>query len=196
MAPTELPSLESAKLYTVAWIAALAHERAAAQILLDEKHDAPKDFIASLADQNSYSWGRMGRHNIVIASLPAGEYGLVSTADTASGLRASLPHIRVGLFVGIGAGVTGERAGDGDDSGKTTVRRDMRLGDIAVSLPDKTNGGVVQYDLYKSKVDNQGSSTRELKGSVRVKTLFLSASHGISRTPGRLAPKWAALKVE
>jgi hypothetical protein len=59
--------------YTVAWLAALPSERAAAEILLDEEHGKPKGFTQHDADTNSYTWGRMGKHNIVIASLPAGE---------------------------------------------------------------------------------------------------------------------------
>jgi hypothetical protein len=88
-----------------------------------------------------------------------------------SSLRASLPHIRVGLFVGIAAGVTGERQ---ESDGKISIDRDIRLGDICVSSPDKTNGGIVQYDLYKAKsraVQSQdgtvtSESYKEAKGFV------------------------------
>ena len=161
-------TLDFAASYSVGWIAALPIERAAAIVMLDERHDQPQDFVKNESDQNSYTWGRIGKHNVVIASLPAGEYGTVSAADTASGLRSSLPDIRIGLLVGIGAGVPG--------------KRDILLGDVVVSNPDGTNGGVVQYDLYKAKTDS-GLHVDERKG-------FLSSP------PRALRSALAALQAE
>jgi hypothetical protein len=69
--------------YTVAWIAALPRERAAGEMMLDQKFTQPEDFNKNANDPNSYSWGRMGKHLVVIASLPAGEYGTTTTAITA-----------------------------------------------------------------------------------------------------------------
>ncbi|KAH0271012.1 Pfs, NACHT and ankyrin domain protein, partial [Aureobasidium melanogenum] len=151
--------------YTVAWIAALPHERAAGEMMLDHEYAQPKSFTKNVNDPNRYSWGRIGEHLVVIASLPAGEYGTTSTAITAQGLRSSLPHIRVGLLVGIGAGIPGEKC---DVDGTVTVRRDIRLGDVVVSSPDGTNAGVVQYDLVKAK------SSFERKGSLNSPPLALS----------------------
>ncbi|KAL6352302.1 hypothetical protein LRP88_14415 [Fusarium phalaenopsidis] len=141
--------LDSPDSYAVAWIAALPIERAAAKAMLDEEHAAPTGFARHQTDANVYTWGRVGEHNIVIASLPAGVYGTTSAATTASGLLASLPSIRVGLLVGIGGGI----ARPDDD-------RDIRLGDIVVSQPDGTAGGVCQYDLTKAKTGDR----RERKG--------------------------------
>ncbi|PCD20317.1 hypothetical protein AU210_016184 [Fusarium oxysporum f. sp. radicis-cucumerinum] len=134
--------LENPELYTIGWIAALPIERAAATALLHDRHDAPEGFSQHRSDANSYTWGRIGEHNIVIASLPAGVYGTTSAATTASNLIHSLPHIRIGLLVGIGGGIA--RPDEGQD---------IRLGDIVVSQPDGTTGGVVQYDLGKAKVN-------------------------------------------
>ncbi|PHH77436.1 hypothetical protein CDD80_605 [Ophiocordyceps camponoti-rufipedis] len=146
-----MTTLEDASLYTIGWIAALPIERAAATALLDDRHDPPKDFHQHTSDTNSYTWGRMGAHNIVIASLPAGIYGTTSAATTASNLVSSLPQIKIGLLVGIGAGLVRP------DS-------DVRLGDVVVSQPHGTNGGVVQYDLGKAKVDG----IWEAKGSLNM----------------------------
>lgn len=165
-------TLESAALYTIGWIAALPHERAAALVMLDERHNKPNGFVKSRSDTNSYSWGRIMGHNIVIASLPAGEYGLVPAADTASGLSSSLPHITIGLFVGIGAGVPD--------------RDNILLGDVVVSSPNGTNGGVVQYDLYKAKGEG-GPKRYERKGFLdspprvlRAAIAALQAEHEVS----------------
>lgn len=116
--------------------------------MLDERCQPPQDFSKNSSDPNSYTWGRMGNHNVVIASLPAGEYGLTTTAVTVQGLRSSLPQIRFGLLVGIGADVPGEKE---LAEGSVTVLRDIRLGDVVVSNPEGTNGGVVQYDFIKAK---------------------------------------------
>src|SRR5690606_4641453 len=97
--------LETPDAYAVAWIAALPIERAAAEAMLDEKHEAPSGFAKHQADTNVYTWGRVGEHNVVIASLTAGEYGTTSAATTASNLLASLPSVRIGLLVGIGGGI-------------------------------------------------------------------------------------------
>ncbi|WXC53981.1 hypothetical protein QX201_013625 [Fusarium graminearum] len=132
--------LKSPDLYAIGWIAALPIERAAATALLHDRHDAPEGFDQHQSDTNSYTWGRIGEHNIVIASLQAGVYGTTSAATTASNLIHSLPHIRIGLLVGIGGGIA--RPDEGQD---------IRLGDIIVSQPDGIIGGVVQYDLGKAK---------------------------------------------
>ncbi|KAF5707242.1 hypothetical protein FMUND_11200 [Fusarium mundagurra] len=132
--------LKSPDVYTIGWIAALPIERAAATALLHDRHDAPEGFDQHRSDTNSYTWGRISEHNIVIASLPAGVYGTTAAATTASNLIHSLPHIRIGLLVGIGGGIA--RPDEGQD---------IRLGDIVVSQPDGTTGGVVQYDFGKAK---------------------------------------------
>ncbi|KAF4500489.1 Vegetative incompatibility HET-E-1 [Fusarium agapanthi] len=125
--------------YTIGWIAALDIEQAAARALLDEEHCEPNNFHPSPSDTNNYIWGRVGQHNIVIASLPAGVYGTTSAATTASDLVHSLPQIRFGLLVGIGGAI----ARPNDD-------QDIRLGDVVVGQPHGVTGGVVQYDFGKA----------------------------------------------
>ncbi|KAF4847210.1 hypothetical protein CGCSCA2_v012820 [Colletotrichum siamense] len=149
MASDSLKKLDSPDAYTIAWIAALSIERAAAEAMLDEEHDEPTDFTQHQSDTNSYTWGRIGEHNIVIVSLTDGVYGLASAGATASHLSSSLPAIRVGFLVGIGGGIA--RPDEGYD---------IRLGDVVVSRPDGTTGGVCQYDLVKAKPGD----IRERKG--------------------------------
>ncbi|KAK4503280.1 hypothetical protein PRZ48_006708 [Zasmidium cellare] len=125
--------------------------------MLDERHPKPKDFKKNPRDDNSYSWGRIGDHNIVIASLPDGVYGTTSAATTAACLVSSLPCIRVGLLVGIGAGITGETC---DENGQVTLRNDVFLGDVVVSQPKDGKGGVVLHDIIKAKTfDGERQST-------------------------------------
>ncbi|KAF5628968.1 G-protein beta WD-40 repeat-containing protein [Fusarium sp. NRRL 52700] len=152
-------TLPQSTLYNIAWIAALHIERAAATASLDERHEEPEGFIRHDNDDNAYDWGEIGKHNVVIASLPAGVYGTTSAAVTASHLLSSLPHIKIGLLVGIGGGIP-------------HPRRDIRLGDVVVSQPDGKSGGVVQYDLGKAKAHQDW----ERKGSLNMPpTVLLSA---------------------
>uniref|UniRef100_L2FBA5 Nacht and ankyrin domain protein n=1 Tax=Colletotrichum fructicola (strain Nara gc5) TaxID=1213859 RepID=L2FBA5_COLFN len=139
-----MKKLDSPEFYTIAWIAALPIERAAA-----EAHGQPDGFSRNPSDPNSYTWGHIGEHNIVIVSLAAGVYGLGSAAATASSLSSSLPAIRIGLLVGIGGGIA-----------RPDEDHDIRLGDVVVSQPDGTTGGVCQYDLVKAKPGD----VRERKG--------------------------------
>jgi hypothetical protein len=54
---------------TIAWIAALPIELAAAEAMLDEEHAVPTGFTRHQTDSNVYTWGRVGEHNMAIASL-------------------------------------------------------------------------------------------------------------------------------
>jgi nucleoside phosphorylase len=120
--------------YTVAWICALPVEMAAAQFMLDEVHE---DLPTSSHDHNSYTLGRIGKHNVVIAGLPHGRYGNTSATGVVRDLLASFDSIRFGLMVGIGGGIPNSNA-------------DIQLGDIVVSKPTGAYGGVVQYDYGKA----------------------------------------------
>ena len=135
---SEVKRLKSRE-YAIGWIAALSSERAAALLMLDEKHGRPLDFDQPFTDPNSYTWGRINEHNIVIASLSAGVCGTTSAAATALPMLSSFPQIRFGLMVGIGAGIP-KLSGP-----------DIRLGDVVVGRPGGRSGGVIQYDLGKTK---------------------------------------------
>jgi nucleoside phosphorylase len=123
------------QLYTVGWICAVATESVAAQALLDEEHDGPSHVAQH--DNNSYVLGNIGRHNIVIALLPDGEYGTILAAVVARGLIRSFPNVRIGLMVGIGGGAP-------------SSKHDIRLGDVVVSSPSGGKGGGFQYDFGKT----------------------------------------------
>lgn len=147
MSECELKELESRDLYTIGWIAALDIELAAAALMLDEEHGTPLDFEQPTNDGNVYVWGRIGEHNIVIASLSAGRYGSTSAADTARWLASSFPQIRIGLLVGIGAGIARHK--------EEGTRKDIRLGDVIVSQPDGRSGGVIQHDMIKDSAGGE-----------------------------------------
>lgn len=120
--------------YTVGWVCALPVELAAAQEMLDEEH---KDLEPNDNDENLYSLGSIAGHNVVIVCLPAGRIGNNPATAVAAQMRATFKGIRFGLMVGIGGGVPSAEA-------------DIRLGDVVVSQPHQTFGGVIQYDLGKA----------------------------------------------
>jgi nucleoside phosphorylase len=121
--------------YTVGWICALPIEMAAAKAMLDEVHGRPRDQHRS--DTNNYLLGSIGQHNIVVSCLPNGVYGANSAAAVVSQMLSSFASIRISLLVGIGGGIPSKDC-------------DIRLGDVVVSTPGKTHGGVVQYDFGKT----------------------------------------------
>lgn len=125
--------------YTIAWISALPTEMAVAEAMLDERYP---DLPTPQNDDNTYIFGRVNTHNIIIACLPAGVYGTTSAATIASQIRSTFPSLRFGLMVGIGGGVPRAHA-------------DIRLGDVVVSKPTGHFGGVIQYDYGKALSDGR-----------------------------------------
>lgn len=120
--------------YTIGCVCALPIELAAARAMLDEEHQS---LSYDGADTNLYTLGRIGDHNVVIVCLPAGQMGTSSAASVAAQTKSKFGSIRFGLMVGIGGGVP-------------SVEADIRLGDVVVSQPHKSYGGVVQYDFGKT----------------------------------------------
>jgi nucleoside phosphorylase len=94
--------MSNPKDYTVGWICAISTEYVAAQEFLDEEHERPE--YVSPHDNNHYALGKLGKHNVVIAVLPDGEYGISSAAGVARDILHSFPNVRIGLMVGIGGG--------------------------------------------------------------------------------------------
>jgi nucleoside phosphorylase len=162
--------------YKIGWVCALPCEMAAAGAMLDERHD---DLSKHGVDNNAYILGSFGVHNVVIACLPSGRYGTNSAAVVAIQLLNSFQSVRFGVLVGIGGGVPGEEM-------------DLRLGDIVVSKPTGTFGGVVQYDLGKTIGDGSFVRTGSLdKPPTALLTAVtkLEAEHlmGYSKVPGYLS---------
>ncbi|GIC93698.1 Pfs, NACHT and Ankyrin domain protein [Aspergillus udagawae] len=99
---------------------------AAARAMLDDVHEAiPRD----AEDSNTYVLGSIKQHNIVIACLPAAQYGTNNAANIITNMKRTFSAIRAGLLVGIGGGVPS--------------KADVRLGDVVVGTR------VMQYDLGK-----------------------------------------------
>jgi len=119
--------------YTVALICPLEVEMSAARYMLDEEHER---LPRVSGDTNQYILGELCGHKVAIASLPAGYQGTLSAATLSRDMARTYPSITLRLLVGIGGGVPRDGV-------------DIRLGDVVVSTPSGTHGGVVQYDLGK-----------------------------------------------
>ncbi|KAL5359582.1 hypothetical protein BJX96DRAFT_59790 [Aspergillus floccosus] len=132
--------------YTVAWLCAIPKELTAAKAMLDEIHHPLKQ---PETDENSYTLGSLGGHNVAVTCLPLGKYGTVSAATVVSHMMSTFPRLRFGLMVGVGGGVPGGN-------------HDIRLGDVVVSIPTGKYGGVIQYDFGKTLHGGQFELTGSL----------------------------------
>jgi nucleoside phosphorylase len=160
--------------YTIGCICPMGVELAAMEGMLDEIHES----LPSSRDQNNYTLGRMGSHNVVVA---VSEIGTSGAAVVATELLNDFPSIRFSLLVGIGGGIPGE---DEDD---------IRLGDVVVSKPTETFGGVVQYDMGKVTDGKRFQRT----GSLNRPPAVLSASvHRLKAQQERLGSQIPRLLSE
>ncbi|KAL2872494.1 purine and uridine phosphorylase [Aspergillus lucknowensis] len=131
--------------YTIACICPLEIEQAPLVALLDEiHHDNP---LPTSRSRTTYTLGRMGLHNIVIARMP--DMGNNSAAVCGTQILNDFPCLRFSLLVGIGGGVPDPEKGI-----------DIRLGDVVVSKPQGTLGGVVQFDRGKRTSSSPGGFER------------------------------------
>lgn len=132
--------------FQIGWICALPIEKAAAIQMLDEDYGILHE--QEKADTNTYTLGRIGHHYVVIACLPNGQYGNTSATTVAINMLRTFPEsLRIGLMVGIAGGAP-------------TADHDIRLGDIVVSCPSDSSGGVIQHDMGKiedGKIRRTGS---------------------------------------
>ncbi|PGG94921.1 hypothetical protein AJ79_10360, partial [Helicocarpus griseus UAMH5409] len=161
------PALEE---YQIGWICALPIEAAAAQEMLDEEFGALEE--QDNADTNIYTLGRIGKHYIVIACL-GGQYGTTSATIVAHNMmRTFSKSLRVGLMVGIGGGIP-------------SSTNDIRLGDIVISYPTDTCGGVLQYDMGKIVENGKLKRTGALNSPPR---LLLAAVNQMRATALRKDP--------
>jgi ankyrin repeat domain-containing protein 50 len=130
---TRTPSIDESDFtnndYTVGWICVLEPELAASQAMLDEEHP---DLPQAENDTNTYTLGRIGQHNVVLACLPSGTSGISAATTAARDLLRSFPRVRFGLMVGVGGGAPSNPSDD--------PRQDIHLGDVVVGNPAGNHG--------------------------------------------------------
>ncbi|KAH8700392.1 hypothetical protein BGW36DRAFT_425219 [Talaromyces proteolyticus] len=133
--------------YTIGLICALQCEYDALCRMLCEEFDNPEG--VDISDNNTYVFGRIESHHVVIGCLPTGRQGNNTAARVARDMVRSFPNLRFALLVGIGAAAP-------------TARNDIRLGDVVVSVPNGRSSGVVKYDLGKRLSGNRFELTSQL----------------------------------
>ncbi|KAF5010322.1 hypothetical protein FDECE_3527 [Fusarium decemcellulare] len=90
-------------------------------------------------DDYVFQAGDVCGHNVIIATLPAGqEYGTGSAAALASQVKRFFPNLWFGLLVGVAAGLP-----------NLSRNRDIRLGDVLVGVSEGESAGLVAFDLGK-----------------------------------------------
>jgi len=80
----------------------LGHRVGCRRWQLDERH-GPQALPPN--DWNSYTFGRIGNRNVVIACLPQGVMGTIAAAQVATQMTSTFTELKFGLIVGIGGGV-------------------------------------------------------------------------------------------
>ncbi len=143
----------SAEDYTVGWLCALPKSELVAAIkMLDTKHPTLQ---LGDNDSNTYTYGSINRHNVVIACMPPGMPGPVSAQKLVQPLNKSFPNMRIHLFVGIGGGVP-------RNSVPQDPNKDVHLGDVVVGWAEETGApSVVPWDFVRyygeEKIESLGS---------------------------------------
>lgn len=158
--------LRNHKDYTIGWICPLATDYVAAKAFLDEEHEGPEHSNLSSNDNNSYTLGRVGQHNVVICPIP--QYYQISTTSPASRVARemlfSFPNIRTDLVVSISGGAPSQK-------------HDIRLGDVVVSVSRDGKSGVLQYDFGKT---TQNRSFQQTDALNQAPEFLLAAVNGLA----------------
>ncbi|KAI1856210.1 hypothetical protein JX265_011722 [Neoarthrinium moseri] len=172
--------------YTVAILCPMAVELTPVIDLFDEHHEN----LSLSRDQNAYSLGKMGQHNVVVTTV--WKISTIPASIAITQLLNDFGKIRFVLLVGVAGGIPYE-AGN----------RDIRLGDVVVSEARGRFGGVVQLDLGKSTEDgfvrtgHLDSVPRALASNVeQLKAYLSSAENLISRHLNELLRKYPNKKKE
>jgi nucleoside phosphorylase len=130
--------------YRIGWLCNTPATFIAALAALDQRHP---NLPVRPSDYNTYTLGRISGHNVVLTCVPHGDSGLVQASIVAAQMMHSFGSIRFVFSLGIAGGAP--HAG-------------IRLGDIVVSHPTGAYGGVIQYDMGKSRSDGSFERTGSL----------------------------------
>lgn len=121
--------------FKIALICALPLEADAVKAVFDKRWDGDGDIYGKAPrDQNAYSTGLVGRHNVVLAHMPA--IGKEAAASVAANLRSSFEGLQLALVVGICGAVP-----------VTPEGKEIFLGDVIISE------GIIRYDLGRQYPD-------------------------------------------
>ncbi|GJC82126.1 hypothetical protein ColLi_04964 [Colletotrichum liriopes] len=139
--------------FRIAIICALALEFDAVSLLFDQLwEEEGAVYGRAPGDLNTYTTGRIGKHNVALALLP--NMGTAAAAGAAAGVRSSFPCLRLALIVGVCGGVPG------------TGGNEVLLGDVVISKTVQHSVGKQYRDAYvlKDTIDDSlGRMNRDLR---------------------------------
>lgn len=147
--------------FSIAIVCAIVTEYDAICQIFDEFWDEEEDRYGRAAgDLNTYTTGRIGKHNVVLVLLP--QMGKSNAAAAAANFRSSYTSVELALVVGVCGGVP-RVGGYAED--------EILLGDVVISK------AVVQYDFgrkYPHKFirkdtfeDSLGKATKNIQNLLR-----------------------------
>ncbi len=128
-----MSSPKKAEDFSIGIVCPLAIEAVEMRLMCDERYERQ----SFSSNDMVYDVGRIGKHDVVIASLPLGHTGIANAASVTKELLLTFTNTKTILLVGIGGGVS-------------SPHNDIRLGDVVVSSPGGINGGVIWYDFGKA----------------------------------------------
>ncbi|KAF4962426.1 hypothetical protein FSARC_9498 [Fusarium sarcochroum] len=143
---------------TVAIFCALTIESVAVRHSFDERFES-HPIVTTTQHNYVYNYGRIGDHKVVLARPH--QMGPVQAAQCAENVAQQFPNVRFALMIGIGGGIPSPKI-------------DIRLGDVAVSIPKSNHPGVIQYDYGKYEADGHFV----LKGSLNKPPGILISADG------------------
>ncbi|KAK6497226.1 hypothetical protein TWF506_004700 [Arthrobotrys conoides] len=172
----------SRKEFEIAIICALKTEYEAVELLMDhfwDDDEGEEPYRRLPGDENTYTNGRIGEHNVVLTLLPG--IGKVDAAKASANLRASYQGLRLTLLVGICGGVPSYN----DET-------EIILGDVVIST------SIIQYDFgrrfshefrCKKPFETTNADIRSFLGTVEtsrnLNRLKTRASHYLQFIQGR-----------
>lgn len=134
--------------------------------MLEKEYDASK-IPKHARDTNKYCLGQLAGHKVVLTCLQSA--GNNQAGSTALHMHNTFQRLNFILMVGIGGGIPG-----------SNVKQDVRLGDVVVSMPEGSYGGVIQYDAGKFIQDQEFLPTGALQAppvGLQKTVKYLIASH-------------------
>ncbi|CAG8262749.1 unnamed protein product [Penicillium salamii] len=166
--------------FQIGWICALPIELAAAKEMLDENFGNLD--VQDPADSNVYTLGRISKHHVVIACLSG--YGTTSATTVANHMiRTFSESLCIGLMVGFGGAIP-------------SASHDIRLGDIVISCPEGTSGGVLQYDMGKVGTGGEFHRTGFLNSPPRALLAAVRSMKAAELTDDPLYPSYISQSIE
>ncbi|KAF2205669.1 hypothetical protein GQ43DRAFT_445853 [Delitschia confertaspora ATCC 74209] len=133
--------------YHVAWICPVADvELQPARLMLDEEHAT--SVYDTHHDKNTYVFGIINGHSIVVATCPQGATGHVNTGSLTGVYVQNLSKIRMAMLFGTGSGIPRL-------INSKNPLNNIHLGDVIVGWPGDGKPACVDYNRNRSKAEGQ-----------------------------------------